>query len=156
VRLAKPFVVLLGVTVALVLLGRVLVGIAGERQLLAGLTSEGVRGGCPSTDNCVSSLASQAPWQIDPIVCPGDPGAAQAVFVRVVLKLDRVEQIDDRTFVAYSRVLGFPDDIVIEPSARGLEVASSSRLGTSDLGVNRRRVEQLTIAVARDVACTVG
>lgn len=155
-RRVKPFVVLLGVTVALVLLGRVLVGIAGERQLLAGLTSDGARGGCPSTDNCVSSLAAQPPWQIDPIVCPGDPGAAQAVFVRIILELDRVEQIDDRTFVTYSRLLGFPDDVVTEPSARGLEVASSSRLGTSDLGVNRRRIEQLTIAVARDLACTVG
>jgi uncharacterized protein (DUF1499 family) len=155
-RMVKPFVVLIGVTVALVLLGRTLVGIAGERQLLTGLTSEGTRGGCPSTNNCVSSLAAQAPWQIDPIECPGDPGAAHAVFMRVILELDRVEQIDDRTFVTYSRVLGFPDDVVIEPSARGLEVASSSRLGAGDLGVNRRRVEQLTIAVARDVACTVG
>jgi len=44
-----------------------------------------------------------------------------------------------------SRLLHFVDDLELlyDPEAQSFEVRSASRVGTSDLGVNRRRVETL-------------
>ncbi len=155
-RLVKSFIGLAIAAVAVVFVGRLLVGFAGGSPLLMGLNASEPRGGCPSTDNCVSSVATESPWQIGHLVCAGDPDAVQDVFTRAILKMERIEQVDEYSFVASSRWLQFPDDVLIEPSARGLEIASSSRLGAGDLGVNRRRVEDLAAAVSRDPVCLSG
>jgi len=46
---------------------------------------------------------------------------------------------------ARSRVFRFVDDVefVLDPGARVIQVRSASRVGYSDFGVNRRRVERL-------------
>ncbi len=151
-RLVKLLLGLVAVAAIVVYGGRFLVSLADSKPLLMGL-AEGPRGGCPSTDNCVSSLATEQPWLIGHLVCPGNPAEAEAAFGRAIESLERVEQVEPRAWIVRSRWLRFPDDVVIEPSARGLEVASSSRLGGGDLGVNRRRVELIAQAMQDDPAC---
>ncbi len=48
-----------------------------------------------------------------------------------------------------SRIFGFVDDLefYLPLNQSQIEVRSSSRLGESDLGVNRRRLEQIRLAM---------
>jgi len=47
-----------------------------------------------------------------------------------------------------SRVLGFVDDVEFYCDGLVIQVRSASRLGYSDLGVNRKRVEEIRRAFA--------
>ena len=98
---------------------------------------------CPCKPNCVSSQGKGRQY-IEPF--PGDeatwdrlPGVLEAMTgVRIV------EQTADRIRAeARTRVLRFADDLdfVRDPEQGVTEVRSASRLGYSDLGVNRRRLE---------------
>ena len=105
--------------------------------------------------NAVSSFAVP-PHQIDPIPA-GDPPRAQFDrLATLLLGWPRVKIIEKRDTYIYaefrSRWLGFVDDVefLLDPAARLIHVRSASRLGYSDLGVNRARVEQIRDAMAGD------
>lgn len=48
-----------------------------------------------------------------------------------------------------SKLLGFVDDLefYLPQDAKVIQVRSAARLGESDLGVNRRRIEQIRLAL---------
>jgi len=108
---------------------------------------------CPDKPNCVSSQAPDAGHRIEPLAIPaslqGKPEGAIAR-VRSLIEADpaaRIVQADALYLRAEftSRIFRFVDDLEIaaEPTSAVLHVRSASRTGRSDLGVNRRRVEQL-------------
>lgn len=147
--------IMLGVIViaALVFVGRGLVYVTGGNAIV-GAFSESERGGCPQTDNCVSSYATGEQWAIDPIACTAPRDQIAAVGHDAVVALGNVEVIEPgASYIARSRLLRFPDDVRLETSSRGLEVLSSSRLGAGDMGVNRGRVETIRDTVAADLRC---
>lgn len=100
---------------------------------------------CPRKPNCVSSLASGRQY-IEPL--PGDeaswerlPGILEAMAgVRIVDQTDTRIHAEART-----RFLRFVDDLEFarDPDQGVVQVRSASRLGYSDFGVNRRRVESV-------------
>lgn len=139
--------------VALLLVGRLAVGLAGREPFDFGLDADAERGGCSGTPNCVSTYAQTTEHTIEPIACDADTPTAIAVFTAAIGTLPDVEQTGPQSWVAYSRIMRFPDDIRIDVTRRGIEVISASRLGSSDLGVNRRRVEHLRELVAADERC---
>ena len=49
-----------------------------------------------------------------------------------------------------SKLMGFVDDVEfsLDPAAKVIQVRSASRLGESDLGVNRDRVQAIRAALA--------
>ncbi|MFQ3680482.1 MAG: DUF1499 domain-containing protein [Pseudanabaenaceae cyanobacterium] len=110
---------------------------------------------CPPTPNCVTSAHPEDPRHgIAPIAYTGDRQSAQA-------DLRKILSVVPRTTVWYegdgwiqaesrSRLLGFVDDVTFFfPADRPvIEMRSASRLGESDLGVNRRRLEQIRLAFA--------
>ena len=62
-----------------------------------------------------------------------------------------VTETDDYVRAASeSRLLGFVDDLefYLPADTNTIEMRSASRLGESDLGVNRRRLEQIRLAMA--------
>lgn len=112
---------------------------------------------CPSTPNCVSSFAdpADAEHSIDPFrPAPGESATEL---------LDRLaEEIEARPRTAIvsrdggylhatftTRVFRFTDDLELlaDPGAGVVHVRSASRVGHSDLGVNRDRVEALRAAL---------
>lgn len=103
--------------------------------------------------NAVSSTAAP-PHQIAPLVTGSDPGADFARLASLITAnpLARiVEQRNDYLYAEYrSRWLGFVDDVefLLVPGQRVIHVRSASRLGYSDLGVNRARIESLRTALA--------
>lgn len=146
--------VLLGLVAAAVLvLGRGLVALTGGNPIIGSFQSS-PRGGCPQTDNCVSTLAEEERWAIEPIECSGDPGARLAA-IDAAVRAERDVDVREpgASYVVYSRLFRFPDDVRVRTSERGIEVLSSSRLGAGDMGVNRARVERLRARVAADDRC---
>lgn len=114
----------------------------------------GVREGrlrpCPATPNCVSSDAPRddahhvAPLALAQPAEEAWPAvraaAAELPGARVASAQERYLHVE-----CESRWLGFVDDLELHlrPDAGQVAVRSASRLGKSDLGVNRRRVETL-------------
>ena len=149
--------ILLGTAVvlaALLFLGRLVVGVVGAQPVMTGMNPDSERGGCPSTPNCVSTFATEEVHAIEPITCEADSETARAVFEDAIESLPQVEQLSDTSWVVRSRIMRFPDDVRIAVSERGIEVFSASRLGSGDMGVNRRRVEGLRELVTADERCT--
>lgn len=108
---------------------------------------------CPDTPNCVSSFApvSDATHRIEPLRYEGDRERAR----RILLELLRNREQESVTIVEtdedYIRaefrtpVMRFTDDIEFYLPASGgvIHLRSASRVGRSDLGTNRRRIESL-------------
>lgn len=119
------------------------------------LTEEGRLPPCPSTPNCVSSDAdlSDGTHYIEPLKIDGD---AQAAWQRLVAYVEGdssytiVEQRDNYLRAeARTKILRFVDDVVfhLRPEEGVIAMRSSSRLGYSDLGKNRKRLEAVRDAL---------
>ena len=104
---------------------------------------------CPASPNCVSSQASDAAHAVPPLRCSGDPGAALRTLRSIIeaMPRTRVVSADDTRLHAEvtSWLFRFVDDLdlLVDAPAGVVQVRSASRVGYSDLGVNRRRVETL-------------
>lgn len=104
---------------------------------------------CGKSPNCVSSQASQSSQRVDPIRFEGDPVLARQQLQQVLQNRPRTRIVkaenDYLRAVATSRLFRFQDDLefLIDAQAREIHVRSASRAGHSDLGVNRRRVEEI-------------
>lgn len=109
---------------------------------------------CPDSPNCVSSQAADAAHRVEPIGFEGDPAAALERLRRAVLSLPRARIARaDRGYLHAeftSLLFRFVDDVelLIDPAQRLIQVRSASRVGYSDLGANRRRVEAIRRAFA--------
>lgn len=99
---------------------------------------------------CPPGLCS-APADITTGLYPVTAADLRRVFAHAMSAQPRVTRVaaDDAAltdrYIARSRLLGFPDTIVVQFFARGagqstLAVSSRSQLGRSDMGVNRARV----------------
>lgn len=104
---------------------------------------------CPSSPNCVCSQESAGEHQIEPIRYQGDGEAALARMKAVILGESRTQIVEEKPgylhAVFTSLIFRFRDDveILVDDSAKVLQIRSASRVGHSDLGVNRKRVERL-------------
>ncbi len=108
---------------------------------------------CPDSPNCVSSTASDDEHYIAPIEYTTEPAAVRDMLVAVLNNQPRteiIEQTDDYVRVEFtSRLMGFVDDaeFYFLPDGKTVAMRSAARLGESDLGVNRRRLEQFRLAL---------
>lgn len=106
---------------------------------------------CPRSPNCVSTLADEddahrmEPWPLEV-----SPGRALELLQEILGRRPRTEIVERDASVYLhaterSAIFRFTDDVEIEidPEAGEVHFRSASRLGWSDLGVNRRRMEQL-------------
>lgn len=105
---------------------------------------------CPDKPNCVCSRDTEEPHAIEPFGLGfDDPEAAFAELVEVAGGLDGARLITSEPgyahFAVTTPVLRFIDDVELELDSAGARahVRSASRVGHSDLGANRKRVEAL-------------
>lgn len=104
---------------------------------------------CPSTPNCVSSFSRDSTHAIAPLTYSSNPEQAFAALTQIVQSQPRTKiiQSTDRYLYAEftSKIMGFVDDVefYLDRSAHLIQVRSASRLGESDLGVNRQRIESI-------------
>jgi len=135
---------------AVVVVGAVRLAVVEADRITQGLADD-ERGGCPPTPNCVSTLASDPTHAVEPLACDADEVELLAA---VDDALGGGRAVADGEFVVRSTVFGFPDDVYVRAGAGDrVDVLSSSRIGASDLGVNRERVEALRGALAADPRC---
>ena len=130
----------------------------GLEGVFAGETPElGVKDGklwvCPSTPNCVVSQGADESHAIAPIVYTGSREDARNWLIKVLGVVPRTEiltQTDDYIRVkSTSRLMGFVDDseFYLPADEPVIHMRAAARLGESDLGVNRRRLEQIRLAL---------
>ena len=109
--------------------------------------SDGCLAPCPQSPNCVSSQASDEAQRIEPLPLKGSPSQTQALLARLLADEPRARLIEqDANYLRAefsSRVLRFVDDVEFLIGEQAVDVRSASRLGYSDLGVNRKRIEHL-------------
>lgn len=111
---------------------------------------------CPSSPNCVSSDAPQGEHWIAPLRLRVDPATAWR-------ELEAALRAMPRTIIAArgdgylrvearSLVFRFVDDVEfhLRPAAGEIAVRSASRVGYWDVGVNRRRLENLRAVLHRE------
>ena len=102
---------------------------------------------CKPTPNCVSSQADPADQEhyIAPIAYSGTMQELR----RAVESMTRATVIREEGNYLYaeykSALMGYVDDVelLLDEKARLVHVRSASRLGRSDFGVNRKRIEEL-------------
>ncbi len=131
----------------LVVLGLlVIAGCAGERPNNLGVHN-GVLAACPSSPNCISSQAVDDRHRIAPIAINGEPDLAFARLRQLLAARNDTTIITEQP--GYLRVelrtMLFVDDgeFYLDRVQRVIQVRSASRLGYSDLGKNRSRLEDI-------------
>jgi uncharacterized protein (DUF1499 family) len=121
----------------------------------------GVKGGklsaCPTSPNCVSSQSPETDKQhsIAPLAYKSNPEQAMVHLKSVVQGMERTKLITDQKDYIHAEfataLMGFVDDVefYLDSKAGVIQVRSASRLGQSDLGVNRKRIEEIRAKFAK-------
>ena len=109
---------------------------------------------CPESPNCVVTQDADESHSITPIAYQTDLDTARETLLKVLSVVPRTEVIAQRSDYiraqSTSRLMGFIDDVefYFPSDKKEIEMRSAARLGDSDLGVNRRRLEQIRLAMA--------
>ena len=103
---------------------------------------------CPETPNCVSSQADKASQRVEALRYSGDAAAAQERLLTALKGMERVRiRHADANYIHAefrSALFSFVDDVTLHFATPGtIQVRSASRVGYSDFGVNRQRVEAI-------------
>lgn len=122
---------------------------AGQRPNNLGV-KDGKLAPCPNSPNCVSSQApdGDAEHKIAPLTY-SNAAEAMTQLKQVIASMERTRIIEATDTYLYAefetKLMGFVDDVefYLDPTAQVIQVRSASRLGQSDLGVNRKRVEEI-------------
>lgn len=133
------------------------VGIAIAYMSASGKTglTNGRLNPCPDSPNCVCSQDSGHDAYIEPLAFAGPADAAMERLKQAVLAMPRTRLISEKPgylhFEFRTAVFRFVDDVefVADSGTAVIHVRSASRLGYSDLGTNRRRVETIREAFNR-------
>jgi uncharacterized protein (DUF1499 family) len=111
---------------------------------------------CPNSPNCVSTFATDDGHKIEPLTFTDSPDAALARLKTVLLLQPRVQIVtatDTYLHVEFTTALmRYVDDVefLVDAEKKLIHFRSASRLGYSDLGANRKRMETIRRAfVAR-------
>ena len=124
-------------------------------QLAPAPDSLGLRDGrlapCPDGSiNCVGSQSTGDYAAIAPLTFSGDRAAARERLLTLMAGWPRTELVTaDDTYLHYvvrSQLFAFPDDLEFQIGDGVIDVRSAARLGMSDLGVNRARLEEIRTA----------
>jgi uncharacterized protein (DUF1499 family) len=113
----------------------------------------GVDGGrlapCPDSPNCVSSSAEDPVHRIDPITFDGPTDVALARLKQAIATIPRTHIVSENDGYlhaeATSLIFRFVDDVefLVAGDEKLIHIRSASRVGRSDLGINRARVERI-------------
>lgn len=108
---------------------------------------------CPSSPNCVSTQAADQSRQIAPYRYQQNLAGAQNTLKTIINRLPRTRLVEENDgYLHYeftSFLLRFIDDVefVFDDATKMIQFRSASRTGYSDLGVNRRRMEEIRTLV---------
>ncbi len=125
-----------------------LLSLSGQRPTTLGLKKNQLTP-CPGTPNCVCSQDPDPGHQIEPLAFEGSPKDAFAKLKSILVDTSNAEIINETRNYIYaeftSNLLGFVDDVefYVDGKAKVIQVRSASRLGKSDLGANKSRINAI-------------
>ncbi|HVO67918.1 MAG TPA: DUF1499 domain-containing protein [Syntrophales bacterium] len=138
----------LGMKVLVIFFTVLILGCSTGRPANLGIT-DGKLLPCPDSPNCVSSQSQEKRHFIEPIRYEGDQQRAMNRLITVIkgMKRSKIETVTDVYVHAEftSAVFRFVDDaeFYIDDNTKTIHMRSASRIGYSDLGVNRKRLEEI-------------
>lgn len=119
----------------------------------------GVRDGqlspCPNKPNCVSSQSADKSHFVEPLGFAVPASVTQRALLDVLPKMEGAKLVTAEAFYIRfeftSKTMKYVDDVefLIDPLSNIVHLRSASRLGYSDMGVNRRRVEDIRARLAK-------
>ncbi|QST01810.1 DUF1499 domain-containing protein [Pontibacillus sp. ALD_SL1] len=110
---------------------------------------DGKLAACPSSPNCVSTQAEDASKKMEPLPYKGTREETKAKLKTILEEYDRVsieEEREDYIHATFkTKIMRFTDDVefYLDESAKVVHFRSASRVGYSDLGKNRSRMEEI-------------
>lgn len=134
-------------TLGVLIISMMLFSCAGQRPENLGIHNDQLTG-CPGKPNCVSSQDEDENHLLPVFRYQGEKEAAFKKLKKIITSLDGMTLITENDTYLHieckSAVMGFVDDLEFYfPQKNVVQVRSASRLGYSDFGVNRKRVEKL-------------
>ncbi|CAD5950976.1 hypothetical protein PA905_42770 [Planktothrix agardhii CCAP 1459/11A] len=121
---------------------------SGNRPTNLGI-EQGKFAPCPTSPNCVSSQSLDTQHQIEPFNYQDTPKKAFENLKIILANTENAEIITAEANYIYaeftSDLMGFVDDVefYLDEKDSLIQVRSASRLGESDLGANRKRIEAI-------------
>lgn len=111
---------------------------------------DGLLAACPASPNCVSTSAEREQQRIEPLVLTStDVEELTDVVERIIRETSRWKAVERQPgywhIECTSLICRFVDDLEVwlDTDSQLVHVRSASRVGYSDMGVNRKRVEML-------------
>jgi uncharacterized protein (DUF1499 family) len=108
---------------------------------------------CPTSPNCVVSQNGDTQHAIQPILYHIVRDKARETLLKVLTVVPRTEVLEQTDnyihAISKSRIFKFVDDVefYFPTNESVIHIRSSSRVGDSDFGVNRTRLEQIRLAL---------
>jgi uncharacterized protein (DUF1499 family) len=109
---------------------------------------------CPSSPNCVSTQAQDEGHVIAPFRYRKSRAEAKETLKDIVRAMSRTKLVEeDESYLHYeftSLLLRFVDDVefFFDDESKTIHFRSASRTGYGDLGVNRKRMEEIRALVS--------
>jgi uncharacterized protein (DUF1499 family) len=148
-KFSKILLIVIALLAAAVLVRLTMLGHGSKSGQAPGLTA-GVLTPCPDKPNCVcSEFEKDTAHYIAPLDYSGaPPERAWGDLLQIIEELGGEIAVADDGYIAAtfsSSLFGFVDDVEcrLEVSEERIQIRSASRVGHSDLGINRKRVEAM-------------
>jgi uncharacterized protein (DUF1499 family) len=131
------------------LLAASLAGCAGTAPTNLGINDNRLAP-CPSSPNCVCSYDKDEGHTIAPIPLTGSTEDTKKALLAALETMGATVVSAQDQYIRSeftSSLIGFVDDVEFYIEASGIQVRSASRLGHSDFGANRKRIESIRLAM---------
>lgn len=133
----------------LIPLGWAVLALPSWRRPELGLVKGQLRS-CPASPNCVCSEGETDEHAIEPLRFSGSPDAAWSRLIAVIESTPNAQIITQENDYLRAEfvtpLMRYVDDVEFRLTPEAIHVRSASRVGRSDLGANRQRVESLRAA----------
>ena len=126
----------------------ILTACSTDQTIRAGMSSDRLSP-CPESPNCVSSLSEDKSHHVEALTYNTTLEEAREKLISVINSMERSEIVTAETNYIHatykSSLFRFVDDVEFsfDDQEKIIDVRSASRTGYSDLGVNRRRIEEI-------------
>lgn len=126
----------------------ILLQCSGKRPENLGVAN-GKFSSCPDSPNCVSSQSIDKEHYVEPLHYEGTLTEAKEAIISVINSMERVNIVtteEDYIHAEFTSALfRFVDDVEFhfDDINKTIHLKSASRIGRSDLGVNRKRIESI-------------
>jgi uncharacterized protein (DUF1499 family) len=101
----------------------------------------------PNLPNCVATQSGDTTQRMEPIHYATDREEAHTKLLHILNQMPRTTLIQSEPeyihIVFRSAFFGFPDDVEFQFTDNKIHFRAAARLGHSDLGVNRKRMENI-------------